>query len=1333
MKKILFLLNLLLVFFNYNYSYAVKKDSSLNLNRGEIKVTKNLQKNLTNTPTNLHINCKPNNLYLQSKDTEFDLWGDASEIKLLSEGLFDPQNNTFTFNGSSDMSNFIITRINDQEQYVWYTMKGQEYNFSGKLVSSDYAQVYPCIIYYDNESFIIMNNSMVILSEENEFTSDFNVSIINDVSQDEILFVGFIIENSSQQTTISSTNNNFFCVNRSVVAQKWSENIDLPGLGLNELDTVNKYTVLCEDGITTIGLYYNQDLYVTGINTTANEVFLPSYINIDNSIEKIDYFGYTNNKMNWEGAPNLSILHLNTTKNVCIDLDNSNITDLYISENCSFNNNYPSFSNINLHIPYGANRNNYKSLGFKRVLVGDEQPEYPEPVNSSWVIKGENKDEFYGISIIEDQCRIVEIFTEKDSVLLPAKTPYIGGSYYIQGIGADEKFQSGTLCKNAQNLNSIKIPDTYDVININWEENPIRCLYMYGNVPSTYWTLPYDITVYTNPLFYSSYINDYSWNNANILPAIEEEWITINVKRKGEFAQTYIEMTNADWDLGMFVKITGELNNSDLENIKKLNRLIKLDLSKANFSELPSSFLSQASLLNEVILPESITNIPSNAFYNCSELKKVICPKVHSIENSAFENCSKLQDFNIKNITTINENAFLNCLLFNPTELSSELKVLGNSAFSNTGITEVVISEYITKINSSVFSNCKQLIKVLLPKTIVSIDNYAFYNCSSLTDINIPEGIISINSNAFNGCSKIKEIILPSTLQSIGYKVFNNCSSITTIKSKAIVPPSSNGEFTQGIDLNHCTLYIAPFAIDAYREANDWNKFYIMKPLNEPVKNIFINRPIKFDLQSEDNSVLQENPNMTLSYAYNNYNDFSVGQLSAEGDGTLSAGIFSINHIFYNRNNNYDIRPTLVNNAENMRADSVVCTINFEKNSWHFISFQYDVNMKDIFGINNTDFVIRKYNGANRASGEGTSSNWEDVPTDGMLEAGKGYIIQAANNLTYENEYYSQPAIVRFASRNTVTKNKIFTSENVIIPLEEYPSEFAHNRSWNLIGNPYPCYYNMRYLMNDFTTPIVIWRGTSYQAYSPIDDDIILYPNEAFFVQRPLNTEQIVFGIDGRMHYNEIFNVNKTHNTQENYSKSTFNSNRSIFNFYIEGEGYDDRTRIVMNERALMEYEINCDACKFFAENSEGTEIYVDENIKYDICERPFADGIAELGIRVAKDGEYKISLSGHFLEGWEVSLKDMQTGNTIDLTKEEYLFETKAGIYPKRFSITFKSPTHTSIDNIENYEDNINVRIIDTTGITVYEGRIDEFKTIAKAGVYIVIDSKKTYKILIK
>ena len=43
-------------------------------------------------------------------------------------------------------------------------------------------------------------------------------------------------------------------------------------------------------------------------------------------------------------------------------------------------------------------------------------------------------------------------------------------------------------------------------------------------------------------------------------------------------------------------------------------------------------------------------------------------------------------------------------------------------------------------------------------------------------------------------------------------------------------------------------------------------------------------------------------------------------------------------------------------------------------------------------------------------------------------------------------------------------KPMFFRSDNVEVKLDKIFSEFAHNRSWNFIGNPYPCFFDSRYM-----------------------------------------------------------------------------------------------------------------------------------------------------------------------------------------------------------------------------------------------------------------------------
>lgn len=1275
---------------------------------------------------------------------------------------YDANTNSMTVT-SSDSLDYIsfFGKWDNNNQSIWISQKDEMYTFRGKLQADGEAQVSPCIIYFDEfkGGFVPAVYQTVTLNEENKYSSDFSVP--GEFQDGKQLYLGFIVNQKSTGTVINVSDLGFGYISTvNNVAEKWNAENNLPGLGITEDMADNAYTLLCEDSVTTLGLYleYGSDLSVVGMNTTASSVTIPKKVSVNGKTYQISYFGHTDGtEMDWTGAPNVTSLNLTNLSNGNLNFANTGITDVYFDNSFHINQN-SGLENVYLHIPYGSSRNDFDSKLFKKVLIGDEKPEYPTPsYGDAWVIAGEREGDYFSIVNNSERLCVVEIFTEQDSITLPETTPYKNGTTAtITSLGNTNSYSSSyNIFNKASNVKSLTVPACYDNIYLYWTRNncPIKELHMKGNMPITNWNIPSSYEVYIGSQeAYAQYNASSLWNNAQLIPeGWDFEWMAVNVQRKGEFAQTYIEMTDADWTKGVNVKVIGKLNDADLTNMKKLTNLRNLDLTDATFDALPSSFLSNHQNIREITLPENINTIPSSAFNRCQRLNKVNAKGIKRIDQSAFNECDNLTDLDISEADYIESSAFYNCSKFAPVALSAGLQYIGSYAFFGTAITEIAIPESITAIADYTFDNCKQLQKVTLPETITAIGSYVFYGCTVLNELVLPESLTTIGQYAFSGCTALTEITIPSNVEYVGSYTFQNCSGLTSVKCKAVVPPATGGVFTNGMDLNHCTLYVAPFTIDAYRDAENWNNFYIMKPLNEPVKNIYVKRPMSFDLQSEDNAVLQDNPNMTLDYNYNNGygSNNTTGQLTATGDGTLSAGVFVINNAFYNRNNSSisqngstyyssDRRPTLINNAENMRADSVLCVITLNKNEWHFISFQYDVQMSDIFGLNGTDFVIRQYNGANRAAAA-EESNWEPVPADGVLLAGKGYIIQAANNNTYvqDNYQYTYAATVVFPSRNTVTKNRLFTSSDIIVPLEEYASEFAHNRSWNLVGNPYPCYYDMNSLKDNFYTPIILWKGNNYQAYSPVDDDIILRPYESFFVQRPIDVEQMVFGVEGRMHYNDALKATKTDGQKPGVSyapaQSIDGAQRNVFNFTIEGCGSENRTRIVMNEKATMGYDCSRDAAKFFASTPMGAEIYVDADVKYDICERPLGDGTAQLAIRTATAGEYTIALSGRYSEDWTVMLTDKQTGATINLNEGAYHFEAEAGTTAGRFMLSFNTSA-TGIDAVESDIDaDAEVSVVNAAGMTVFSGRYADFKAKAATGIYVIVCGDKTYKTVIK
>lgn len=156
------------------------------------------------------------------------------------------------------------------------------------------------------------------------------------------------IPSSATKTAMSGNSQ----ADETLVAQPWTSDSTLPGLGLNNL-TSGTYTVVLNDGVTTLGLFYNGNLYVTGLNTTASEVVLPQNIMIGEKMVDIYMFGNGANyyTFDWSGAPNLTKLDVSATCKIYIrSFNNSAITDLYVGKNTSFQTSPSNTGNIYIHI-----------------------------------------------------------------------------------------------------------------------------------------------------------------------------------------------------------------------------------------------------------------------------------------------------------------------------------------------------------------------------------------------------------------------------------------------------------------------------------------------------------------------------------------------------------------------------------------------------------------------------------------------------------------------------------------------------------------------------------------------------------------------------------------------------------------------------------------------------------------------------------------------------------------------------------------------------------------------------------------------------------------------
>lgn len=745
--------------------------------------------------------------------------------------------------------------------------------------------------------------------------------------------------------------------------------------------------------------------------------------------------------------------------------------------------------------------------------------------------------------------------------------------------------------------------------------------------------------------------------------------------KAGEFAQLLLQQTD-NWYKVNELTVIGDLNTDDLNVFKRMKQLTKLDLSRAVITNIPNRFDGASStgsdrygfnLLEELSLPE-VNSIGEYAFAECYRLKNISVPKVNTIGYGAFSRLGASQITLPEGVTSIGEFAFYSSSL-QSIDIPSTITEVSNYCFSGCSkLKSVTIPNSITKIGHEAFRG-SGLTSVSLPG-VKTIAYRAFYNCKQLAEINFSEGLTSFEGEPFYGCTALTEIDLPSTFRSMENQAFYGCANIKKVTSRAVVPPThnNNSSILNGCDKTDVKLYVPAMSIDRYRTENGWKTFYTILPIEEKTSYAYIYDYATIDGASE----FTDNLDMTIDWSYQNRNGSSqyyCGALDYNGSTTLSMHDYKQYHYMGSSNQySYDAHFTSLIPNGTMRSDNVQTTLRvYDTKTWYFISLPYDVKVSDITYTDGTQFVIRRYSGQNRAAQSG--STWVNLTNNDVMQAYEGYILRCNK----QNADFTFPAI------NNANKNKVFEKESVVMPLGEYLSEFEHNRSWNLIGNPYPCYYDTRRM--DFIAPITVWNryNQRYDAYSPVDDSYILHPAQSFFVQRPVDQATITFDKVGRQ-------KNATVQALESRAmsrKAPGMASRKIYNVIISDGITEDHTRFVINSGATCVYELDKDASKFIADDNKSMLVYTIENgVKYAINERPMADGIVSLGFYAPVDGEYTLSLNTQ--QDDNLILIDNENHSETVLTGE-YRFNASAGYNDARFILMFGETTGISTINVDN------------------------------------------------
>lgn len=201
------------------------------------------------------------------------------------------------------------------------------------------------------------------------------------------------------------------------------------------------------------------------------------------------------------------------------------------------------------------------------------------------------------------------------------------------------------------------------------------------------------------------------------------------------------------------------------------------------------SLYIQDKLMKEIVIPDTVTNIPSHAFEGCLGLTKVIIPEsVESIGALAFSYCSDLTEINLPDrLEKIESSTFSGCENLKSIDLPNNIESIDSYAFADClALESIIIPDDVTNIGCSAFQGCQNLRSIILSENLEKIENYTFANCMNLKNIDIPDNVSSIGTSAFQDCSKLKCIMIGKSVKMIKDSAFRRCENLEIIYWNAI-------------------------------------------------------------------------------------------------------------------------------------------------------------------------------------------------------------------------------------------------------------------------------------------------------------------------------------------------------------------------------------------------------------------------------------------------------------------------------------------------------------------------------------------------------------------
>lgn len=301
--------------------------------------------------------------------------------------------------------------------------------------------------------------------------------------------------------------------------------------------------------------------------------------------------------------------------------------------------------------------------------------------------------------------------------------------------------------------------------------------------------------IFSNPFLGASKLQEIEIGaTVNKLPAIQDNWLN----KYGTFENcTGLKMVKLGQNIES-ISINCFKNCSSLENLSIPNKV----------SDIPSGTFINCVNLSEISFGYNCNVISASAFTGCEALNRLYfyCVEPPTCEatfsnstyiastlfipigaKNKFEKSSPWSNFwNIIEDPHLlayftKDNVRYEVLLDNKVDvIGVELEDLSDITINKNIIYEGQ-NYMLSGIRDDAFKNNCYINSITFPDDMLALQDSLFYGCANLKEVCLPKNLKELGSNTFAQCSKLEQIRIPNTLYSIGSSCFSGCSSLKTI------------------------------------------------------------------------------------------------------------------------------------------------------------------------------------------------------------------------------------------------------------------------------------------------------------------------------------------------------------------------------------------------------------------------------------------------------------------------------------------------------------------------------------------------------------------------